>query len=105
MSACSGRQSRRTPAQIPASVKAALDAYPLTVATWVRTTATGLGGIVNKYYPSSWNGYQLFTTLQRLNIPSEMLYFSDEGHWVLKPQNSHLWYQTVNDWVDQWLKK
>ena len=50
-------------------------------------------------------GYQLFTTLQRLNIPSKMLYFPDEGHWVLKPQNSHLWYQTVNDWVDQWLKK
>ncbi len=41
---------------------AALDAYPLTVAAWVKTSATGLGGIVNKYYPSSWNGYQIFTT-------------------------------------------
>jgi dipeptidyl aminopeptidase/acylaminoacyl peptidase len=50
-------------------------------------------------------GYQLFTTLQRLGIPSKMLYFPDEGHWVLKPQNSRLWYQTVNDWVDQWVKK
>jgi dipeptidyl aminopeptidase/acylaminoacyl peptidase len=50
-------------------------------------------------------GYQLFTTLQRLNIPSKMLYFPDEGHWVLKPQNSRLWYQTVNAWVDQWVKK
>jgi len=50
-------------------------------------------------------GFQLFTTLQRLNIPSKMLYFPDEGHWVLKPQNSRLWYQTVNDWVDQWMKK
>jgi len=30
------------------------------------------------------------------------LYFPDEGHWVLKPQNSRLWYKTVNDWVDQW---
>jgi dipeptidyl aminopeptidase/acylaminoacyl peptidase len=48
-------------------------------------------------------GFQLFTTLQRLNIPSKMLYFPDEGHWVLKPQNSRLWYQTVNDWVDQWV--
>jgi dipeptidyl aminopeptidase/acylaminoacyl peptidase len=47
-------------------------------------------------------GYQLFTTLQRLKIPSEMLYFPDEGHWVLKPQNSELWYKTVNAWVDQW---
>jgi dipeptidyl aminopeptidase/acylaminoacyl peptidase len=50
-------------------------------------------------------GYQLFTTLQRLNIPSKMLYFPDEGHWVLKPQNSRLWYQTVNGWVEQWTKK
>lgn len=47
-------------------------------------------------------GYQLFTTLQRLNVPSEMLYFPDEGHWVLKPQNSQLWYKTVNDWCDRW---
>jgi dipeptidyl aminopeptidase/acylaminoacyl peptidase len=50
-------------------------------------------------------GFQLFTTLMRLNVPSKMLYFPDEGHWVLKPQNSQLWYKTVNDWVDQWTKK
>lgn len=50
-------------------------------------------------------GLQLFTTLQMLNVPSKMLYFPDEGHWVLKPQNSQLWYKTVNDWVDQWTKK
>ncbi|HKT49101.1 MAG TPA: S9 family peptidase [Candidatus Angelobacter sp.] len=47
-------------------------------------------------------GFQLFTTLQRLKIPSKMLYFPDEGHWVLKPQNSQLWYNTVNGWVQQW---
>jgi dipeptidyl aminopeptidase/acylaminoacyl peptidase len=47
-------------------------------------------------------GFDLFTTLQRLKVPSQMLYFPDEGHWVLKPQNSRLWYKTVNDWVDQW---
>jgi dipeptidyl aminopeptidase/acylaminoacyl peptidase len=50
-------------------------------------------------------GFQLFTTLQRLGVPSKMLYFPDEGHWVLRPQNSQLWYKTVNDWVDQWTKK
>ena len=49
-------------------------------------------------------GLQLFTTLQREGVPSKMLYFPDEGHWVLKPQNSQLWYKTVNDWVDQWTK-
>jgi dipeptidyl aminopeptidase/acylaminoacyl peptidase len=50
-------------------------------------------------------GFQLFTTLQMEGVPSKMLYFPDEGHWVLKPQNSQLWYKTVNDWVDQWTKK
>ncbi len=50
-------------------------------------------------------GFDLFTTLQVLKVPSKMLYFPDEGHWVLKPQNSRLWYKTVNDWVDQWCKR
>jgi dipeptidyl aminopeptidase/acylaminoacyl peptidase len=49
-------------------------------------------------------GLQLFTTLQMEGVPSKMLYFPDEGHWVGKPQNSQLWYKTVNDWVDQWTK-
>jgi dipeptidyl aminopeptidase/acylaminoacyl peptidase len=47
-------------------------------------------------------GFQLFTALQRLGVPSKMLYFPDEGHWVLKPQNSKLWYKTVGDWCDKW---
>ena len=50
-------------------------------------------------------GFQLFTTLHMEGVPSKMLYFPDEGHWVLKPQNSRLWYETVNAWVDQWTKK
>jgi dipeptidyl aminopeptidase/acylaminoacyl peptidase len=50
-------------------------------------------------------GFDLFTTLQALKVPSKMLYFPDEGHWVLKPQNSQLWYKTVNEWVDQWCKR
>ncbi|HWY99851.1 MAG TPA: S9 family peptidase, partial [Edaphobacter sp.] len=49
-------------------------------------------------------GFQLFTALQRLNVPSRMLYFPDEGHWILKPQNSKLWYETVGDWCDRWTK-
>jgi dipeptidyl aminopeptidase/acylaminoacyl peptidase len=47
-------------------------------------------------------GFQLFTALQRLGVPSKMLYFPDEGHWVLKPQNSKLWYETVGDWCDKY---
>ena len=59
----------------------------------------------NDYRIDVSQAFDLFTTLQVLNVPSKMLYFPDEGHWVLKPQNSQLWYKTVNDWVDQWCKK
>lgn len=48
-------------------------------------------------------GIELFTALQLRGVPSKMLYFPDEGHWVLKPQNSQLWNETVNDWCDRWL--
>ena len=49
-------------------------------------------------------GLELFTALQRLGVPSKMLYFPDEGHWVLKPQNSQLWNEVVGDWCDKWTK-
>jgi dipeptidyl aminopeptidase/acylaminoacyl peptidase len=48
---------------------------------------------------------QLFTALQLQKVPSKLLLFPDEGHWVLKPQNSVLWYKTVIDWLDSWVKK
>jgi len=47
-------------------------------------------------------GLQLFDSLQMLGVPSKMLYFENEGHWVLKPRDSQLWYETVNDWCDKW---
>jgi len=45
------------------------------------------------------HGIQLFNTLQKRGVPSKLLYYPDENHWVLKPQNSLFWYQTVHDWV------
>lgn len=49
-------------------------------------------------------GLQLFTSLQMQKTPSKLLLFPDEGHWVLKPQNSVLWYNTFLDWVEEWTK-
>ena len=48
--------------------------------------------------------FQLFSALQRQGVRSRLLYFSDEGHWVLKPQNSQLWYKTVLGWLDDYVK-
>ena len=50
-------------------------------------------------------GLELFTALKLQKVPAKLLVFPDEGHWVLKPQNSQLWYKTVLDWLDSWVKK
>ncbi len=47
-------------------------------------------------------GIGAFTALQRLGIPSKLLYFPDESHFVQKPHNSVLWHNTVIDWLKQW---
>lgn len=47
-------------------------------------------------------GIAAFTAAQRRGIPSKFLHFPDENHWVLKPHNSVLWHDTVNDWLKQW---
>ncbi len=47
-------------------------------------------------------GLSAFTALQRRGIPSQLLYFPDENHWVLKPQNSLEWHQAVEAWLKRW---
>ena len=48
-------------------------------------------------------GLMAFTTLQRMGIESRLLYFPDEGHWVLDPRNSRLWHDTIHKWFDRFL--
>ena len=50
-------------------------------------------------------GISVFTALQRRGIPSELLYFPDENHWVLKPANSIEWYDTTIAWMNRWTAK
>jgi len=50
-------------------------------------------------------GEELFSALQELKIPSKLVQFPDEGHWILKPQNSQFWYATVIDWLNEYAKK
>jgi dipeptidyl aminopeptidase/acylaminoacyl peptidase len=47
---------------------------------------------------------ELFNTLQRQGVPSELLVFPDEGHWVLKPQNAQLWYKTFLSFLATYVK-
>ncbi|MCX6150754.1 MAG: S9 family peptidase [Ignavibacteriales bacterium] len=48
--------------------------------------------------------FQLFTSLQRMGVPSKLLYFPDETHFVTKPQNSNLWWNTIFDWFEKYRK-
>ncbi len=47
-------------------------------------------------------GIATFTALQRRGVPSQFLHFPDENHWVLKPQNSVQWHNTVLAWIKRW---
>lgn len=47
-------------------------------------------------------GLSTFTALQRRGIPSKLLYFPDENHWVLSPNNSIQWHDVVLGWLDRW---
>ena len=49
-------------------------------------------------------GFQMFTALQRQGIPSRLLYFPDEDHFVQKPQNIELWWATMHDWLGRYLR-
>lgn len=47
---------------------------------------------------------EFFSALQRQGVPSKLMVFPDEGHWILKPQNSQFWYKTFFDWLAQWMR-
>jgi dipeptidyl aminopeptidase/acylaminoacyl peptidase len=49
-------------------------------------------------------GYAMFQVLQAMHIPSKLMVFQDANHWVTKPADSILWYHSVLDWLDHWVK-
>ncbi len=49
-------------------------------------------------------GYQAFTAAKRMGVPAKFLHFPDEGHWVLRPRNRRVWWGTVLDWLEAYLK-
>lgn len=46
--------------------------------------------------------FEFFTTLQRLEVESKFLYFPDETHFVAKPRNARLWWNTLYDWFENY---
>jgi acylaminoacyl-peptidase len=72
------------------------------VADWSVPELVVQGG--NDYRVPLEEGIGTFTALQRKGVPSKLLYFPNENHWVLKAQNSVQWHQEVLKWLDQWTK-
>jgi dipeptidyl aminopeptidase/acylaminoacyl peptidase len=50
-------------------------------------------------------GIEAFNAAQLRGVPSRFLYFPNEGHWILQPQNGVLWHRVFYDWLDKYLKE
>ena len=79
----------------PSEYAAALGKY--------KTPTLVVGGELDFRIPYT-QDLEFFTALQRQGVPSKLLLFPDEGHWVLKPQNSELWYKTFLGWLAKYLR-
>jgi dipeptidyl aminopeptidase/acylaminoacyl peptidase len=79
----------------PSEYAAALGKY--------KTPTLVVGGELDFRVPYN-QDLEFFTALQVQGVPSKLVIFPDEGHWVLKPQNSELWYATFLNWVGRYLR-
>lgn len=70
------------------------------VQNWHVPTLVVHGGL--DYRVVDTQGLSTFTALQRMGVPSRLLYYPDENHWVLKPRNSIQWHNEVMDWLTRW---
>ena len=50
------------------------------------------------------NTLEMYAVLQRMRVPARLLVWPDENHWILKGENSRVFYREVHDWLARWLK-
>ncbi len=72
------------------------------VGNWKTPTLVIHGG--HDYRVVDTQGLATFTALQRRNVPSRLLYFPEENHWVLKPAHSRRWHEEVLGWIDRYTR-
>jgi dipeptidyl aminopeptidase/acylaminoacyl peptidase len=80
-----------------------LDNAPMTFAKNFRTPMLVIHG-ERDYRVEIGQGLAMFQTLQAMHVPSKLLLFTEENHWVLKPADSIFWYHSVLEWLDEWVK-
>jgi dipeptidyl aminopeptidase/acylaminoacyl peptidase len=94
------KEFKGTPWENP---QALINQAPVTYAANFKSPMLIIHG-VNDYRVDPSQGFAMFQVLQAEHVPSKLLFFEEENHWVLKPGDSILWYHTVLDWLDQWVK-
>ena len=98
-----GWMAHETKSTIWDNLQPLIDQSPMTYAKNFKTPTLVIHGEKDfRVDPSQ--GFAMFQMLQARGVPSEFLYFPDENHWILKPANSILWYNSVLDWIDRWSK-
>jgi len=76
---------------------------PSTYAATFKTPTLVIHGALDFRVPDA-QGLGMFTSLQRRGVPSRFVWFPDEGHWILQPQNRIVWWREVTAWLDKYLK-
>ena len=84
-------------------IRDSIEQAPVTYARNFRTPMLIIHG-GNDYRVDPSQGLAMFQVLQAMHVPSKLLFFEEENHWVLKPGDSILWYHTVLDWLDEWVR-
>ena len=76
---------------------------PHTFAGNFKTPTLVIHGQLDQRVPVN-HSIELFNVLQNRGVPSKLVYFPDENHWILKPQNSLFWYQTTRQWLETYVR-
>lgn len=76
---------------------------PHTFAENFNTPTLVIHGALDRRVPVN-HGLELFNVLQNRGVPSKLVYFPDENHWILKPQNSLFWYETHRQWLEKYVR-
>ena len=81
-----------------------IDQSPLTYANQFKTPILMSVGEHDYRVPMN-NTLEMWAALQRMRVPSKLLVWPDEHHWILNGENSKFFYQQVWDWIGQWVSK
>ena len=76
---------------------------PSTMVTKWHTPILCIHGMMDFRIPYE-QGMAAFNAAQMMGVPSKLVVFPEENHWILQPQNALYWHRTFFDWLDRWMK-